>query len=137
MEFERAFEEEEIGFQMAPMIDVVFLLLIFFMCVTTFYRLETEITISLPKAEAAEKAVKLPGELIINVTEEGKIVVNQKIVEMEQLKNLLGEAKRNKSSVTIRGDEDARHGRVMDILDVCAEAGVNDVSFRTVEKNKD
>lgn len=131
MDFLRSVDEEDVGFQMAPMVDIVLQLLIFFMCVTTFYKMEPQLSIRLPKATAATVAT-VAAEIIISVTEEGNVIVDGQTIDMNELKEFLAVAKERGQAVAIRGDEKARHGKIIEILDACASIGVVNVTFRTV-----
>ncbi|HOC94109.1 MAG TPA: biopolymer transporter ExbD [bacterium] len=131
MDFLSSVEEEDVGFQMAPMVDVVLQLLIFFMCVTTFYKMEPQLLIRLPKASAAAMSTAA-SEIIISVTEEGNVIVDGRTIGMNELRNVLSLAKERKQAISIRGDEKSRHGRIIAILDACADIGIADVTFRTV-----
>ncbi len=122
--------EEPIIF-MAPMIDIVFLLLIFFLTTSVFARLEHELGITVPTADEAQPPQRTPGEIIINLTADGEIIVNQRHLTIQELRNLLiriGQLYKDQS-VIIRGDRDALLGRAIAILDACAKAGIWNVSF--------
>ena len=74
MNFRKKRGATEPGFQIAPMIDVVFLLLCFFVTSQVFSQWETEIDIKLPTAESGNTPQRLPGEIIINVRADGTMV---------------------------------------------------------------
>ena len=67
MKFQSQFGSERTGIQLAPMIDVVFLLLIFFIVLWNYARFETEIDISVPAASAGENPERTIGEIVVNV----------------------------------------------------------------------
>lgn len=116
---------------MAPMIDIVFLLLIFFLTTSVFARLEHELGITVPTADESQPPRRTPGEIIINLTLDGDIIVNRRQLALDELKDILikvGELYKDQS-VIIRGDRDARYGRAIAILDACAKAGIWNVSF--------
>lgn len=121
---------------MAPMIDVVFLLLIFFMSVSTFHQLETEEGIALPVADESKSLEDLPQSLMINVEENGNIIVNQNNYRPLQLAGLLKEATsiRPDQAVIIRADKKVPHGKVAEILSACAAAGIWNISFATYQE---
>jgi len=127
-------ETEEVeGLQMAPMIDVVFLLLIFFMCVTTFSRIESELHISLPSTLSGTYAKTSPKNLTVNISAEGIISIGGKEYSQQSFKEYLAVAVANSNilQVVIRGDKDAKHGDVMTALDSCVGVGITDVKLRT------
>ncbi len=126
-------EGEEPGFQMAPMIDCVFLLLIFFMSVSTFHQLESVEGINLPVADQSRTAEGGGPKLSINIKGDGAIVMNQNIYEPAQLADVLSEAE-VKQTIIIRADKTVPHGRVLDVLSACAAAGIWDISFATYQE---
>ena len=68
--------EEKMEIQMTPMIDCVFLLLIFFMVSSTFYRQEADISFALPGVADQSEAVEIPDEQIIEITADGNVFLN-------------------------------------------------------------
>lgn len=122
---------EEVGIPLAPMIDIVFLLLLFFITTSVFARLENEIAITVPTAESSQPNPRQVGELIINLKQDGSIVVNQRQVTLEQLRVLLSRIARQfpDQSVIIRGDSKTDLENAIHILDTCAKSGVWNVSF--------
>ena len=127
MAFLRAKEEEDIQFQMAPMIDIVFLLLIFFLVATSFISAESQIGTDLPKKQQLrEEREDLPKQFTVVVTESG-IRVNKKPMEKavfrDKLLALAGLDERIYVFVDMR--DNARHGDVVEILDMVREVGAN------------
>jgi biopolymer transport protein ExbD len=113
-----------------PLIDVLFLLLIFFMISTTFLS-QPAIKLDLPEAAHAETVRQTP--LVVYVDPSGRVYLNDEPVEIP----LLGEALRRKlegdpeKSVTFKADSRVSHGRVVEVLDVLKGAGVRRISFGT------
>jgi len=125
--------------QMAPLIDIVFLLLVFFMSASIFHQLETEINITVPTAETASETSRMPGEIIINIRRDGTIVVNQRQLEKSELKEMLERISKlyKGQPVIIRADRETYHENVVGVLDVCAGADIWNISFATMkEENK-
>ncbi|MBN2328396.1 MAG: biopolymer transporter ExbD [Candidatus Omnitrophica bacterium] len=122
---------EEPVIPMTPMIDIVFLLLIFFITTSVFARLENELSITVPTAESAETPKRNLGELIVNLRSDGTLVINQRNVTLDQLRLLLARIAKQypDQSVIIRGDRQAALEYAIDILDICAKSGVWNVSF--------
>ena len=133
-------DDEDTGLQIAPLMDIIFLLLVFFISIALFSRLEAELNITLPNAESAEASQRTPGEIIINVASDGVITINQKDFSMGELETMLKKLSQiyRGEAVIIRGDESATHGRIMEILDICAKSDIWNVSFAALkeEKNK-
>lgn len=121
---------------LAPLIDIIFITLIFFMTLSIFYQLENEISISVPKAEEATEVVRSPGEIIINVDREGKIIVNQRHLTQEELKRMLMRISSlyPNQPVIIRADKKTHHEDVIRILDSCAAANIWNIAFATLKE---
>ncbi|MEQ8850348.1 MAG: biopolymer transporter ExbD [Phycisphaerales bacterium] len=130
-------EEESPRIELTPIIDMVFLLLIFFLVATTFQQTERELSIALPDSEAAGPITMQLREIVINVTNEGAIIVGGRTVGIEDLRAIVTDAvKANaEQKVSIRGDKDVPYGTVARVLDVCKAAGVDAPFLDTVPTN--
>ncbi|MFQ5748626.1 MAG: ExbD/TolR family protein [Planctomycetota bacterium] len=126
---------DEVSPDLTPMIDVVFLLLIFFMLATTFLDPEKEITIELPEAQSGVAEQKEPHELIINVMRNGSIILSgQKVEEDDLLRTLkLAANKDPETQITIRGDRMTRHEWIVRVMDACGQAGLTNLAVGTLE----
>lgn len=122
-----------IQFQLAPMIDVVFLLLCFFMTTTLYSQWETEVDITLPTAETGENLQRMAGEIIINVFKDGRYVVNGRLLRPEELGELLVRVSAlfPGQPVVVRGDESTPYHHIMDVMDRCRRADIFNISFAT------
>lgn len=122
-----------IQFQLAPMIDVVFLLLCFFMTTTLYSQWETEVDITLPTAATGESLQRMAGEIIINVFEDGRLMVNGRQLTLNELGQLLQRVSElfPGQPVVIRGDEGANYGFIMSVMDQCRSADIFNISFAT------
>jgi biopolymer transport protein ExbD len=129
----QAYEEGE-TIQMAPLIDIVFLTLVFFMMTSVYSTLETEVDINLPTAQSGEVNERLQGEIFVNLNKDGTIVLNEKIVTIEELQSILNRVAEHfpGGTVIIRGDRDANLGTALAILDCCKIADIQSVSFATL-----
>ncbi len=125
--------------QMAPLIDIVFLTLVFFMTLSIFNQQETEIDISVPQAQEAKQAMRSPGEIIINIDKEGSFVVNQNELTQEGLERMLMKVSGlfPDQSIIIRADENALHKYIVNALDACAKANIWNISFATQKKKNE
>ncbi len=125
--------------QIAPLIDIVFLLLIFFMASFIYQELETELDISVPTADQSTDMTRTPGEIIINVREDGVVVVNQRKLSFKELDVMLKRVSDlyENQPVIIRGDRDARHKHIIRVLDLCAGANIWNVSFATMKEKEE
>ena len=117
----------DVTINLTPMIDVVFLLIIFFMVATTFVREEKEIDLDLPEAASASPLENLPDEVVINIMRTGQIKVAGRVVSEEALGRYLEEARaRNpRQSVIIRGDRGTRYEHVVRVVGICHQAEVS------------
>jgi biopolymer transport protein ExbD len=132
-------EEPEIN--LTPLIDVVFLMLIFFMVSTTFLR-QSELRISLPEAsQEPSQAVEKPLELTINtegtVFLDGKPLVNSQRETIERaLDKAAGDRDPAKMELVIRADGRTRHQLVVTALDAAGRAGFRNVGIATVPEEQ-
>ncbi len=120
--------------ELTPIIDMVFLLLIFFLVATTFHQTEREIRIALPDAESGGPISISLDEIIINVASDGSIIVAGRDVSIDDLRTIVSESvERNPSQkVTIRGDRAASYEAIVRVLDVCKGAGIPEPFLDTV-----
>ncbi len=138
MNFKKRITDQQAGFQMAPMIDIMFLLLVFFMAATIFAQWETKVGITVPTADSGVRAVRQAGEIIINIDEEGEIVVNNTPLTLDRLQSLLDQVSGTYGDqpVIIRADGGSRHERVIEVLDICRQADIWNVAFATLPQKK-
>ncbi len=121
------------GMQFAPMVDIVFLLLIFFLVTWSYARFEPELDVSVPAAEEGTEPRRQFGEIIINVHRDGRIVVHsEEVGDAELLAKLEAVAAiRANQSVILRCDEEAPSRHVLHVLDLCHKAKIYNVAFAT------
>lgn len=120
------------SFQMAPMLDIIFLILIFFICVSTFDRLESEEDVALPAAKAWKSIEKSSETLVINIPTRGNIRINQMPFfpgQAEAFLRSLVAKHGNSFEVLIRADRGARYERTKDVIRACARVGLTRVAF--------
>ena len=122
---------DEPNLNLTPMIDVVFLLIIFFMVGTRFTQLERQYDINLPTVSDAQPLTEKPDDIVVNVSREGGIVVRGEAKTPEQLEAELATARENYpgQGVVIRGDAQGAYQNVMDVLVLCRRAGIAAVSL--------
>ncbi len=121
--------------QMAPLIDIVFLTLVFFMSVSVYSTIESEIDIALPTASSAVQAERARGEIFINLKEDGRIILNQREMTIPELQEVLYRVAEYfpGGSVIIRGDQNAALGSAVAVLDCCKNADIQNVSFAALQ----
>lgn len=133
MNFRRKGNGQALGFQMAPMIDVIFLLLCFFIASQIFSQWETEIDVTLPTAQTGEIPERLPGEIIVNIREGGEVVVNRQVLDDDGLRSLLERIVEMfpGQPVLIRADMHTDYEHVIKVLDMCRQCDIWNISFAT------
>ena len=133
MQFRPRSTQEGTPLQMAPMMDVVFLLLCFFITTQIFSQWETEIDIKLPTAETGDQPQRLPGEIIINIRADGETSVNQRVLDEEGLGSLLKDlaSMYPGQPVKVRADKAAAYEHVIRVLDLCRKADIWNIGFAT------
>ena len=124
---------DELVINLTPLIDVVFLLLIFFMVTTTFLDPEREIDVELPVAQSAGEPQRLPEEIVLNVLEDGRVLHRGEELDRDELTALLKGAAQHDAGtpVTIRGHRRARHQNIVAVMDACGLAGLSNLAVGT------
>ena len=125
----------------APLIDAVFLLLIYFMVTSSLEKQEADISFKLPGTVEQEEPLELPDEQVIEIRENGQIVVNEysydspqsnRLIELQAMLTRLQEsslANKTVTQVTIAPDPKTRHARIIKVMDAVAAAGITGVNF--------
>ncbi len=133
--------ENKVGVPIAPMIDVVFLLLIYFMVSSTLERQETDLSFQLPGTVEQETPLDLPDEQIIEIYENGQIVVNEypydspDSLQLDELASMLtrfreaSSANKTEAIVTIAPANIVAHRQIIKVMDACSFAGIEGVNF--------
>lgn len=117
------------GLELTPMIDVVFLLMIFFLVASKLEEDDRAIDVILPRASAAKPLTSRPREFIINIDRGGNTYAGARPVEATELIGLLRQAVADnpgRQKVTVRADENVAHKHVVAVMDACAQAGIED-----------
>lgn len=122
------------GIPLTPMIDVVFLLLCFFVTTQIYAQWETEIDVTLPTSETGTIPERLPGEVIVNILENGETVVNGQTLDGAQLASMMEKlvALFPGQPVLVRADKATDYEHVIRVLDTCRKADIWNVSFATL-----
>jgi biopolymer transport protein ExbD len=133
MNFRRTLKQDSVGFQIAPMIDIVFLLLCFFVTSQIFAQWETEIDITLPTAKSGVTPQRLPGEIIVNILDTGETIVNGQTLDEPALAAMFKRLAElfPGQPVLIRADKATRYEQVIGVLDLCRQADIWNISFAT------
>ncbi len=137
--------QADAGFQIAPMIDVVFVIMHFFMVMAGAVKVEHELKTTLPGNAETAQETELPDEVTIGISESGEVTLNEdplgapqdRVLEglysqMVQMRKAAEQAK-TKMLITVQAEEAARYERVMNVLDVLARAEITNVTFAVSE----
>ena len=130
----KALNEETSEFNpgLTPMIDVVFLLLVFFLVSTSFVKPEKSVAVKLPVADEAEKSADQEGTLVVNVLETGLLSARGRILAgYDELVQIIKSAREVNPDVlvVIRGDESTQFRNVVRVMNAALEAGIGETSI--------
>jgi biopolymer transport protein ExbD len=132
-------EDSEVpGIQLAPLVDVVFLLLIFFLVATTYLDEEKDLTLVLPRAAVADESGPKLERILLNVCSDGTVLLGNVPLDRKGLYRALVEARRENRDVPVilRGDRSASHGDIVGVLSICRRARIRNVAV-AVEPERD
>ncbi len=122
-----------IALQLAPMIDILLLLLSFFIISYQFTRSETELNVAVPTAQEGADPERQRGEIIINILADGSIKVEGISVDLVKLSQKLAPiaSQFKNQPVRIRGDGEVPYQRIVEVIDTCQKSGIWNISFAT------
>ena len=133
MKFRKREAPHIIGFQIAPMVDILLVLLCFFIVTWSFARKEMELDVKVPAAQSGKDANPVINQTVLNVKKDGQVVWNRKVTslaelgaKLRQLANLYPDY-----AIILRGDEHADYKHIVAVLDVCRAANIWNVAFAT------
>lgn len=122
------------GLELTPMIDVVFLLMIFFLVASKLDEADRSIDVVLPQASAAKPLTSKPREFVINIDREGNYFAGARPVRLEDLQQLLRQSAADnpqRQTVIVRADENTAHKFVVGAMDACVRAGIEDYQVQS------
>ena len=122
---------------LAAMLDVLFLLLIFFMTASTLRQQEMQIDISLPSAESAEAGGGLADQVPVSITEDNRIFLGRReMASVQELRTELTELHEEAAgdTVVIRGAEGSRYGLAIDVIDVARDVGFESIDAAVAKR---
>ena len=140
MNLNHAIDDVKLELQIAPLIDVVFLLLIYFMVTAQLIRKEGDISFILPVNIQSEKAVSVPVEVLIRIEADGTVELegmqfspidsqlNDLVLQVQGLKHIAA-SQQSLFFVNILPHRNALHRRIIDVMDACHAAGVKSLTF--------
>ena len=121
-------KQKDVGIEMGPLMDIVFILLIFFVVTSSFNR-ETGVDVTKPQAQSASQLEK--ENLLIAITREGTIHMNERQVDLASLQDILKQslAKAPDREAVVIADKESETGVLVQVIDMCNLAGVKKVSI--------
>jgi len=121
---------------LTSMLDVIFLLLCFFVTASVYSQWESEISIQLPNAKTGEDPDRLPGEIIANIAKDGTVRVNGAELTLDDLGNRLRKIAKfyPGQAVIVRADKETSYDSLVKVIDVCRGAGVWNFSLATANE---
>lgn len=141
--------EVNLGFQIAPMVDVVFVIMLFFMVLAGAIKVENAHNTKLPGTEEAQTATVMPDEIAIRIEDDGQVYLNEDPLDTTDVTSEQGkllpelatnlnqlressDASKAEVLVTIYANEQAKYERVVDVLDALTRAKIGNVTFQAV-----
>lgn len=133
MRFRNRSEPTTVAFQIAPMVDILLVLLCFFVITWSMARKENELDVRVPAAQAAQESNPVVNQTVLNVKADGTVVWDRKPVKLdvllERLKSLA--ALFPDYAIILRGDVKTDYEHIVQVLDTCRQAGIWNVAFAT------
>ena len=135
-----------VGFQIAPMIDVVFVIMLFFMVMAGAVKRENELNTTLPGSAETSTSMDFVDEQIIAISDAGEVALNEEPVDSAQSKDMpqltgtlmrlkqSSDAAKTPLSVTIACEPQSKYGRAIDVLNALAAAKIDNVTFTVNEE---
>jgi biopolymer transport protein ExbD len=129
--------EGNLDFQIAPMVDVIFILILFFMCSAGATKVENELSLKLPGRLSQDQPLRMLDEQIIEIEESGQIVLNDLRMQASALRATLQRYKamsddtKSATVITILTAKNTKYQRIIDVLNECAAAKIESVTFMT------
>ena len=123
--------DEQASINLTPMIDIVFLLIIFFMVGTKFVEMERKIAVQVPQVSEAAALSPAPQKRVINVYRDGEITLDRQPVSVDQLYSTLAAARQQYADlgVIVRGDAQGEFQNVANVLNTVRRAGISEMGI--------
>jgi biopolymer transport protein ExbD len=144
MNFFKNSEDSQVGMLLSPMVDMMFLLLIYFMVSSVLAQQEKKMSIQLPKVDPSSMSdtTRKSREIIINLDKDGNVEVNQMAFKgpegLKSLGGMLDEISQNDATqrIIIRADRETKHEDVMAVMDLCRQANIINMGIAALPKGK-
>ena len=146
---QKSASDGNVGFQIAPMIDVVFVIMLFFMVMAGAVKVENELNTTLPGSVETSNSTDFVDEQIISIAENGEVALNEEPMDSatsNTLPQLMGSLMRLKQAsdasksllaITIASEPQAKYGRAIDVLNALAAAKIDNVTFTVTDEDSE
>jgi len=133
MNFRTQAEPRVIGFMIAPMVDILLVILCFFIVTWSFARKEMELDVKVPSAQNAKESNPVVNQIVLNVKADGTLVMNHKTYSDEELVKRMTELSGlyPDYAVILRGDKNVRYEHIASVLDLLRQSNIWNVAFAT------
>ncbi|MBI2068274.1 MAG: biopolymer transporter ExbD [Deltaproteobacteria bacterium] len=124
--------EEEVGFNVTPLVDVMFNLLIFIIITAQYSNIQS-LKVNLPKAQSGTTMEKEEETIVVTLTKEGQVHLNDEKIPLDDLKPRLVSlsARENPPRVILQADRDSTTGGLVKVMDLASQAGLKKISIET------
>jgi biopolymer transport protein ExbD len=133
MNFRKQAEPRIFGFLIAPMVDILLVVLVFFIVTWNFALSENELDVRVPSAAKANETQPYVGQVVINIKADGTIIVNRQpktLTELLELLKKLSQLYPDQAAI-VRGDQGVEYKHIVEVLDICRQADIWNVAFAT------
>jgi biopolymer transport protein ExbD len=133
MNFRKQAEPKILGFLIAPMVDILLVILVFFIVTWNFALSENELDVRVPTATKANETQPYVGQVVINIAANGTVIVNRQPKTSQELLELLRKLSQlyPDQAIIVRGDQGVEYKHIVDVLDICRQANIWNVAFAT------
>jgi biopolymer transport protein ExbD len=133
MNFRKHAEPAILGFLIAPMVDILLVILVFFIVTWNFALSENELDVRVPTATKANETQPYVGQVVINIKTDGTVIVNRQPKSSQELLELLKKLSQlyPDQAVIVRGDQGVEYKHIVEVLDICRQADIWNVAFAT------
>ena len=133
MNFRKRAQSPTLGFQIAPMVDILLVLLVFFIVTWNFAITENELDVKIPTAVSAKEQQPVANQTVLNIRKDGTVIMNRQELSLEDLRQKLTQLAElyPDYAIIVRGDEGLPFKDLMAVLDICNQAKIWNVAFAT------
>src|ERR1700719_1843938 len=133
MNFRKQAEPKILGMLIAPMVDILLVILVFFIVSWNLPLSENELDVRVPTATKANETQPYVGQVVINIAANGTVIVNRQPKTSQELLELLKKLAQlyPDQAVIVRGDQGVEYKHIVDVLDICRQADIWNVAFAT------